>query len=101
MDSKSINNFVINIKASYIVNAFLYDYIDMKGYLDDIKEDNDPDEIKVVGYNFQNENLKSVRKARNDSIEKAETLLKNLNHLLLSESTNSRSRQRIIGVRRS
>ena len=55
MDSKSINNFVINIKASYIVNAFLYDYIDMKGYLDDIKEDNDPDEIKVVGYNFQND----------------------------------------------
>lgn len=55
MDSKSINNFVINIKASYIVNAFLYDYIDMKGYLNDIKEDNDPDEIKVVGYNFQND----------------------------------------------
>lgn len=55
MDSKSINNFVINIKASYIVNAFLYDYIDMKGYLDDIKEDNDPDEIKVVGYNFHND----------------------------------------------
>ena len=54
MNSKSINNFVINIKASYIVNAFLYDYIDMKGYLDDIKEDNDPDEIQVVGYNFQN-----------------------------------------------
>ena len=39
MDSKSINNFVINIKASYIINTFLYDYIDMKGYLDDIKED--------------------------------------------------------------
>lgn len=55
MDNKSINNFVINIKASYIVNAFLYDYIDIKGYLDDIKEDNDPDEIKVVGYNFQND----------------------------------------------
>ena len=55
MDSKSINNFVINIKASYIINTFLYDYIDMKGYLDDIKEYNDPDEIKVVGYNFQND----------------------------------------------
>ena len=55
MDNKTINNFVINIKASYIVNAFLYDYLDMKGYLDDIKEDNDPDEIKVVGYNFQND----------------------------------------------
>lgn len=55
MDSKSINNFVINIKASYIVNTFLYDYIDMKGYLDDIKEENDPDEIKVVGYSFQND----------------------------------------------
>ena len=54
MDSKSINNFIINIKASYIINTFLYDYIDMKGYLDDIKEDNDPDEIQVVGYNFQN-----------------------------------------------
>lgn len=30
------------------------------------------------GYDFQNENLKSVRKAMNDSIEKAETLLKNI-----------------------
>ena len=54
MDQKSINNFVINIKASFIINTFLFDYLDEHGYLDDIKEENNPDEIHVVGYPFKN-----------------------------------------------
>jgi hypothetical protein len=55
MKQKEIDNFVINIKASFAVNEFLYDYLDEHGYLDDIKEDNDPNEINVVGYNFKND----------------------------------------------
>ena len=54
MDQKSINNFVINIKSSFIINTFLFDYLDEHGYLDDIKEENNPDEIHVVGYTFKN-----------------------------------------------
>lgn len=55
MDQKSINNFVINIKASFIINTFLYDYLDNNGMFDDIKEESNPDEIHVVGYTFKNE----------------------------------------------
>ena len=54
MDQKSINNIVINIKASCIINTFLYDYLDDNGMLDDIKEESNPDEINVVGYTFKN-----------------------------------------------
>lgn len=55
MDQKSINNFVINIKASCIINSFLHDYLDDNGMLDDIKEESNPDEIQVVGYTFKND----------------------------------------------
>ena len=54
MDQKSINNFVINIKASFIINTFLFDYLDEHGYLEGIKEESNPDEIHVVGYTFKN-----------------------------------------------
>ena len=54
MDQKLINNFVINIKASFIINTFLYDYLDNNGMFDDIKEESNPDEIHVVGYTFKN-----------------------------------------------
>lgn len=54
MTEKEVNNFVINIKASFVINAFLYDYLDEHGYFNDIKEEDDPDEIQVVGYTFKN-----------------------------------------------
>lgn len=53
MTEKEINNFIINIKVSVIINAFLYDYLDEHGKFDDIKEEldeDDYDEIHVVGY---------------------------------------------------
>jgi hypothetical protein len=54
MDQKSINNFVINIKASFIINTFLYDYLNDNEMFNDIKEESNPDEIHVVGYTFKN-----------------------------------------------
>ena len=57
MTEKEINNFIINIKASVIINAFLYDYLDEHGKLDDIKEEldeDDYDDIHIVGYSFEN-----------------------------------------------
>ena len=54
MDQNTINNFVININASFIINTFLYDYLNDHGMFDDIKEESNPDEIHVVGYTFKN-----------------------------------------------
>ena len=57
MTEKEINNFIINIKASVIINAFLYDYLDDHGKFDDIKEELDEDyydDIHIFGYSFEN-----------------------------------------------
>ena len=53
MNEREINNFIINIKASAIINSFLYDYLDDHGEFNDIKEENNPDEIQVVGYTLK------------------------------------------------
>ena len=62
MTEKEINNFIINIKASVIINAFLYDYLDEHGKFDDIKEEldeDDYDDIHIVGYSFENNIIKA------------------------------------------
>ena len=54
MTQREIDNFTINIKASFIINTFLFDYLDEHNMFNDIKEESNPDEIHVVGYTFKN-----------------------------------------------
>lgn len=57
MEQKRIDEFIVTIKRSFIINTFLYDYLDNNGMFDDIKEESNPDEIHVVGYTYKNDTI--------------------------------------------